>query len=200
MRRSKSAPATAAHIRQLQNYLAGLQKKFKYNSVFVVSQASRTYFHYEGKSGKTISPRNARDTWYYDFLKSGRLYGLDVDRDEADHNALTVFINCRVDDDNGKLLGVLGVGMKMHRLQDILTSYERRFALKAFLVNDVGVIQVASDNALIENRNLFATPPLSELKDKLLGHKDETEGRWSGLGSPEHLACCPVMWTPWAGT
>lgn len=176
-------PGDAAHIRQLQNYLAGLQKKFKYNSVFVVSEASRTYFHYEGKSGKTISPRNARDTWYYDFLKSGRLYGLDVDRDEADHNALTVFVNCRVDDDNGKLLGVLGVGMKMHRLQDILTSYERRFALKAFLVNDVGVIQVASDSALIENRNLFATPPLSELKDKLLGHKDETEGRWSGLGS-----------------
>ena len=176
-------PGNAGHIRQLQNYLAGLQKKFKYNSVFVVSEASRTYFHYEGKSGKTISPRNARDAWYYGFVNSGRLYGLDVDTDEADHNALTVFVNCRIDDDNGKLLGVLGVGMKMHRLQDILTSYERRFALKAYLVNDEGVIQVASDSALIEKRNLFATPPLSELKDKLLGHKDETEGRWSGLGS-----------------
>ena len=71
-------------------------------------------------------------------MNSGRLYGLDVDMDEADHNALTVFVNCCIDDDNGKLLGVLGVGMKVHRLQDILTSYERRFALKAFLVKRRG--------------------------------------------------------------
>ena len=49
-------PGDAAHIRQLQNYLAGLQKKFKYNSVFVVSEASRTYFHYEGNPAKP-SPR-----------------------------------------------------------------------------------------------------------------------------------------------
>ena len=176
-------PGDAAHIRQLQNYLGGTAKKFQIQFRLCCFRGQPDYFHYEGKSGKTISPRNARDAWYYGFVNSGRLYGLDVDMDEADHNALTVFVNCRIDDDNGKLLGVLGVGMKMHRLQDILASYERRFALKAFLVNDEGVIQVASDSALIEKRNLFATPPLSELKNKLLGHKDETEGRWSGLGS-----------------
>lgn len=183
LREENMRPGDAALKRKLLQYLAGLQKKFNYNSLFVVSEGDRTYFHHEGKSRKTISPLNPKDAWYYDFLKSNQPYGLIVDQDEADHNVLTVFVNCRVEDADGNLLGVVGVGLKMREIQNILTSYECRFALKAFLVNDQGVVQVASDSALIEKNNLFAAPPLSGLKERFLGHKDEIEARWLDLGS-----------------
>lgn len=199
LREENMRPGDAALKRKLLQYLAGLQKKFNYNSLFVVSEGDRTYFHHEGKSRKTISPLNPKDAWYYDFLKSNQPYGLIVDQDEADHNVLTVFVNCRVEDADGNLLGVVGVGLKMREIQNILTSYERRFALKAFLVNDQGVVQVASDSALIEKNNLFAAPPLSGLKERFLGHKDEIEARWLDLGS-KTSACFPAMWARSAGT
>lgn len=46
--------------------------------------------------------------WYYNFVASGIPTG-GVDTDEMARNELTVFVDCRIEDDHGELMGVVGV-------------------------------------------------------------------------------------------
>lgn len=165
------------YIQMLQKYLKEFQMKYKYNSVFLVSSKTNIYYHYEGIH-KSISEKNDHDLWYYDFIKSDKLYDLNVDLDEADNNVLTVFVDCKIQDSNGSLLGVVGVGIKMNQLQDILKNYEDKFDINAILVNSSGVVQVHTNNDLIENINLFNMFPITEFKDSILSNKTSLQTYW----------------------
>ena len=53
-------------------------------------------------------------------MKSGQEYSLNVDNDEVDgaDNAITVFVNCKIYGENNKVLGVVGVGIRISYLKD----------------------------------------------------------------------------------
>ena len=173
------------HAQLLFNYLTTLKKKYHYNSVFLISAASNTYYHVDGVH-KVVSPENAHDVWYYSFLKSGRAYKLNVDQDEADQNILTVFVDCRIESAEGKLLGVVGVGVKMSHLQALLASYERDFGLRAVLIDGQGVVQVDTDSTRIESANLFAKETLLPFKERILGNVSGAELFWYPEGATEN--------------
>lgn len=143
----------------IQQYLAKYQKKYEYDSVFLVSARSNIYYHYEGIN-KVVSKEDKHDVWYYDFIESNENYKLDVDFDEVNSNTLTVFVNCRVENTDGSLLGVVGVGIKMNNLQSLLKSYESEYNLKANLINEDGVVQVDSDEKNIELQ-IFSTQQIT---------------------------------------
>lgn len=166
-----------AYIEKLRRYLSDLQKKYNYNSVFLVSPTTNSYYHFEGIH-KKISPNNAHDVWYYAFLKSNKTYDLDVDVDEADNNTLTVFVNCRVEDADGRLMGVVGVGVKMRQLQSILAYFEKNFDLSAFLVNADGLAQVHTDERKIENAYMPALLPAGQYTTALPRPEDALRIEW----------------------
>lgn len=138
---------------QIIDYLAGIRNKYNYHSVFLISAESLNYFHYNGLF-KTISPLDDHDQWYYDFINLDQLYVLDVDQDQVDHQRLTIFINCKILDDQGNLLGVAGVGIEMTYVQELLENFERDYDLEAFLVDEQGLIQAHTNPDLIENQNI----------------------------------------------
>ena len=162
-----SGNISSGHEKALQNYLLGLKNKYGYNSVFMISEATQKYYTYKGLN-KVISPADSHDQWYYTFLDTGDLYELDVDTDQVNKNSLTVFINCRIQDENGNLLGVTGVGLELDQVQDLLESFENEFGLKAILFNQDGIVQVSSDSAAIEKQNVFDLAVLEESKDKII--------------------------------
>ncbi|MEG1558410.1 MAG: diguanylate cyclase [Oscillospiraceae bacterium] len=161
----------------IQQYLAKYQKKYEYDSVFLVSARSNIYYHYEGIN-KVVSKEDKHDVWYYDFIESNENYKLDVDFDEVNSNTLTVFVNCRVENTDGSLLGVVGVGIKMNNLQSLLKSYESEYNLKANLINEDGVVQVDSDEKNIETANFFDTANNRSNKEKILSNRDSMEVFW----------------------
>lgn len=134
-------------------YLDGLRNKYNYHSVFLISAKSLNYFHYNGLF-KTISPQDEHDQWYYDFIKQDKLYLLDVDQDQVDHQRLTIFINCKILDDQGNLMGVAGVGIEMTYVQDLIEKFERAYDLEAFLIDENGLVQAHTNPDLIENENI----------------------------------------------
>ena len=134
-------------------YLEGIRNKYHYHSVFLVSAKTLNYFHYNGLF-KTISPQDDHDQWYYDFINQDQLYVLDVDQDEVDHQRLTIFINCKILDAQGNLMGVAGVGIEMTYVQELLENFERDYDLEAFLVDEQGLIQAHTNPDLIENQNI----------------------------------------------
>lgn len=134
-------------------YLEGIRNKYHYHSVFLISAKTLNYFHYNGLF-KTISPQDEHDQWYYDFINQNKLYVLDVDQDQVDHQRLTIFINCKILDDQGNLMGVAGVGIEMTYVQELLENFERDYDLEAFLVDEQGLIQAHTNPDLIENQNI----------------------------------------------
>lgn len=102
---------------------------------------------------------------------------LEVDTDEMARNELTVFVDCRIEDDHGELMGVVGVGVKMRELQQILASFELDFDLTAFLVNREGVVQVHTSDAMIANATIDDLLPVSEYRKKIFT-KSRVESSW----------------------
>ncbi|MDO4460686.1 MAG: diguanylate cyclase [Clostridia bacterium] len=140
---------TDKDVLNMQKTLSRLQRGLGYESVFVVSAKTGRYYTQEGLN-KIVDPENdEHDVWYSLFLEKNTDYDLDVDVDEVHNNTWTVFVNTRVTD-NGRLLGVCGVGVKMKNLQDMLYDYEKQYDMKINLVDSKGLVQVDTDEINIE--------------------------------------------------
>lgn len=158
---------------KLINYLQGIKDKYHYNSVFLVSERTRNYYHFDGKH-KRVSSEDDHDVWYFNFINSEETYDLDVDFDEAADKQLTVFVNCKISDSQGRLIGVTGVGVKMNSIQHVLRDYEEKYNLEAFLIDKNGLVQVHTDSSKIEAYNIFDNKELYQLKDKILKNEDNS--------------------------
>lgn len=156
---------------EMIKYLDGIKKKYHYDSVFLVSDKTKKYYHYDGVF-KEVSPKNDHDIWYYNFLEKDALYDLDVDQDEVDNKTLTVFVNCKIYDENGEFLGVTGVGIKMKYLQELLGYYKENFNLDAYLIDGNGLIQAHTNNNLIEKTNVFERELIKPLRKEIINKKD----------------------------
>lgn len=162
------------HQEELRQYLLGLKKKYNYDSVFLISDESKNYYHYNGIS-KVISEADEHDVWYYGFLNSGLIYDLDVDTDEANHNRLSVFVNCRVTDENGSLMGVTGVGLELDQVQSLLKAFEEEYGLEALLFSADGTVQVDTTSSQGEQRNVFNTERLQGSRERIIDNKSSLE-------------------------
>lgn len=158
------------NVGQLTKYLSDIQRKYGYFSAFFISARTGDYY-YSGGVLKQMSPDDAHDVWYYRFLDSGREYHLDVDTNQAADNVLTIFINFRVHDDQGHLLGVTGVGLKMDQVAKLLKDTEKKYGRELFMVDGKGLIQVHPDRDYILRKNIHDLPGLDRLADAILANR-----------------------------
>lgn len=146
---------------EASEYLTSIRNGFGYSMVFAVNDASKAYYTCDGIS-KYLAPEiNDQDIWYKVFMErdSELPYLLDVDIDAVNNWALSVFVNTAVYDDNGKYIGLCGVGVDMTELQRLLERYERIYDVKIDLINSEGLIQVDTDAANIENAYIEIDSP-----------------------------------------
>ncbi|MCI7130392.1 MAG: diguanylate cyclase [Lachnospiraceae bacterium] len=147
----KSGDVSAESVeKNVAAYLESIKNGFGYQMVFAVCDQSGAYYTYDGIS-KYVDPENdPHDIWYKMFLDRNQSYDLDVDTDEANQWALSVFVNQEILDETGNLLGVCGVGVEMKELQRLIKRYEIKYNLKIDLIDQEGLIQVDSDATRIE--------------------------------------------------
>jgi len=158
---------------ELQAYLKGIETKYGYNSVFLVSDKTSRYYHFNGIH-KHVSRADPHDSWYYDFVKSGKQYDLDVDIDEVT-NVMTVFVNCKIVDQDKNFVGVVGVGLEMETVQEILSTFQDAYGLEAFLVDQNGLIQVHTNNGYIEQYDVHDDPSISKYMTDIRNNKTTLE-------------------------
>ncbi|MCR5063789.1 MAG: sensor domain-containing diguanylate cyclase [Treponema sp.] len=136
---------------KLGEYLTSIQNKFGYESVFIVSEKSHSYYTSKGYA-KTVNPEaEPYDLWYEIFIKSEKEMSLDTNRDQENGYKWTIFSDTRITDSDGKLLGVCGVGIVMEDLQNIISEIEIQNNIKVNLINQNGLVQFDSDSANIKN-------------------------------------------------
>ena len=152
---------------KVRKYLAEIQRQYGFFSAFFISSYTFNYYHFKGIH-KQIRPDDSHDVWYYRFIDSGKEYELDVDTDQAAENVLTVFINYRVVDEKGRLLGVTGVGLKMEHLARLVQTYQDRYGRHVYLTDRSGNIQVHEDSSLIETKSIVDLPGMKEIAQELL--------------------------------
>lgn len=151
----------------LQQYLVSYRDKYQYDSVFLVSTATNRYYHFNGID-RVLNKENQENVWYYSFLKSKLDYALNIDNDEAANNEITVFINCKIYNGND-VAGVVGVGFRIDSLQVLLKHYEETSAIKAFLIDPSGTIEVSTNQSGYQKENFFEQSRYLDLHpDKLM--------------------------------
>jgi diguanylate cyclase (GGDEF)-like protein len=174
-------------VDRVVRYLDAIHRKYGYFSVFFVSASTHRYYHYRGLH-KVIRPDDDHDDWFYDFVEYGGEYRLEVDTDEAGNNALTIFINFRVEDEAGELLGVTGVGMKMETVARLLESTRVKYDREVYLVNRRGEVQAHVDESLIRRAGLKEMPGLAEHAEEILSSLDEVVNlSYDGPGGRAYL-------------
>lgn len=136
---------------KLVEYLRSISDGMEYQMAFTVSALSKKYYTYDGVSKILDSKVDGHDIWYDEFLEKNMPYALNVDTDLDNDWSLSVFVNTKIEDEEGKLLGVCGVGVSMAQLQELIRKYEEEHMVEVALVDRNGLIQVASDGQKIEN-------------------------------------------------
>lgn len=145
----------------MQDYLSGIRDGLSYESVYVISDATRRYYNFDGLS-KIVDPEHdEHDYWYGVFLTRNCVYDLDVGFDEQSHDTWTVFVDAAIRDDNGTFLGVCGVGVHMYQSHDLFVSLEKEHRVKILLIDTAGQIQVDTEegNLLSSYENDLSLSP-----------------------------------------
>jgi diguanylate cyclase (GGDEF)-like protein len=158
----------------ITRYLKEIQVKYGYSSAFLVSGNSGNYYNTEGIL-KKISTEDSHDVWFYEFVKSGKDYALDVDTDQANEDTLSIFINCKIMNVGDRNASVIGVGLEMREIQNILAYYDELLQLDILLIDTKGLVQVATDDTAIENNNYFSQLDNPDMKARILGNKEDFE-------------------------
>ena len=157
--------------KKIQNYLQEIKREYDFFSTFFISNSSNVYYHFTGKH-KKISRIDLHDKWYYDFIGSGKDYELDIDNNEIANNELTIFINFRLEDYTGNLLGVCGVGLKFDTFAELIDFYQKKYDRSIYLADRNGLIHIHSDTSLVEKEHIQDMPGLKTISKSVLKQKN----------------------------
>lgn len=133
----------------ITRYLYDFKNKYGFLTAFFVSAKTDNYYYQDGIL-KKVGARDPHDIWFYAFTRSGNEFDLDLDTNEAEGGALTIFANFRVEDDNGRLLGVTGVGVNIDHVTELLAQAREDYDRETYLVDQDGLMQVHQDRRKIE--------------------------------------------------
>jgi diguanylate cyclase (GGDEF)-like protein len=133
-----------------------------------VSESSGRYYHPDGIL-KQVSSSDRRDSWYFRFRAAPSRFEINIDRDTADRNRVTAFINQKIRDPQGELLGVIGIGVEVQALISLLHHMEERYNSEVLLSDSQGRILLSSaGNAISGPKSLADLPGLRPHVNRIL--------------------------------
>ncbi|MFH1035810.1 MAG: sensor domain-containing diguanylate cyclase [Pseudomonadota bacterium] len=124
-------------VPQVVKYLGEIKAKYNAVTSFLVSENSRIYYHSEGIL-KAVSPDEPRDAWFFRVRAMKPDYEVNVDPDMANKDTMTIFINYKVMDYDGRFLGATGVGITVGAVKALVEHYQNRFARTVYFTDRQG--------------------------------------------------------------
>lgn len=128
----------------MTKFLAEMRTRYGTFTSFFVSEGTRNYYHPEGIL-RRVSKDDPADGWYFRSRDIEAPYEINVDRDTSSPDTLTVFVNYRVFDYAGNLVGVTGVGLTVNTVRRLLSGYQQRYHRGVYFVNRTGEIVLFGD-------------------------------------------------------
>ncbi|RGY99685.1 sensor domain-containing diguanylate cyclase [Clostridium sp. AM58-1XD] len=167
-------PDPAGYIDTTRTYLETYRKKYGFDSVFLVSTATGNYYNFDGLD-RVLTREDPENEWYYRLLDDDSEYTINIDNDEVKgaDNDITVFVNCKVQDTDGTVLGVVGVGIRIDYLKELLAGYENKYGIEASLVSSDGYIQISTTYTGYEHKDWFEVYGQENIREQILGWKKD---------------------------
>ena len=138
---------------RITRYLKEVQARYGTFVSFLVSEKTRNYYYNQGilKQVKSAEPR---DAWYFRVRTIQQPYELNVDKDMAHEDALTIFVNYRVFDYQNRYIGAAGVGLTVDSVQGMINSYQNRYHRNVYFVDPKGTVILASNKQHLPGSNI----------------------------------------------
>lgn len=127
------------NVDRVTRYLLSIKEKYSTFTSFLVSEKSGSYYHSNGVL-KKIQPTEPRDAWYFRIRSMTDPYEINVDPDLANRDAMTIFINYRMLDYEGKFIGAAGIGLTVDSVRKIVENYRQRYQRHIFFVDKQGKV------------------------------------------------------------
>ncbi|MFL9610397.1 diguanylate cyclase [Methylobacillus sp. Pita2] len=163
-------------VGKISRYLQEVQSQYGAFISFLVSERTSNYYYGKGLL-KQVQADEERDAWYYRVRDMRNSYEINVDRDMAHADALTIFINYRVLDYDNQYLGAVGVGLTVDSVQKLISHYQRRFKRDVYFVDASGLIRLSGSKHQVVGQNINQQPALAGIFQQVLDTaKDDTHG------------------------
>ncbi|MDX1796878.1 MAG: PDC sensor domain-containing protein, partial [Hydrogenovibrio sp.] len=95
---------------KIQSYLETIQKKYGMFLAFLVSEKTLRYYSQKGFVER-LTKKDPNNLWYFRFRKTQQAHEINLDYNDQFGNNMIMFINHKIVDKHGKLLGATGIGM-----------------------------------------------------------------------------------------
>lgn len=140
---------------QMSNYLNTIKEKFGFAQVNFIS--AKTYRYYrDDEMHKIISPSgDAHDVWFNLFEQDGKKATINLYRHKNGLQASRVYINCRVEDENGKFLGVTSPALYADDVLDYIAKLEKKYNVKINTTDSNGTVYLDSTFSEIYTASLY---------------------------------------------
>lgn len=140
---------------RMSSYLNQIRRKYNSITAFYVSDTSLRYYHPDGVI-KTLNPEDPADAWYFRVRQQNNDYEINIDQDTADRSRLSIFVNYRVLDNNGKFIGVTGIGLSVTSVAGLIENYQKRYGRQIFFVDREGQVTLHgsafNDEVYLQNK------------------------------------------------
>ncbi|GLZ84735.1 GGDEF domain-containing protein [Metapseudomonas resinovorans] len=157
-------------IEPMTRYLREVQQHYGAFTSFFISNRTLTYYQTKGVL-KKVNPKEPRDIWYFRVRDMKEPYEINVDVDMANQDRLTIFINYKVFDYDGKFLGATGVGLTVDAVIKLIDEYQRRYDRSVYFVDTTGrIVLTGADGGPLGARvgqSLADVPGLEDLQARL---------------------------------
>ncbi len=160
-------------VDEISKYLREIKDKYHTCASFFVSEKSKNYYYGDGIL-KMVREEEPRDRWYFRVRLMKPDYEINVDPDLANKDTVTIFINHKVFDYNGGILGATGVGLRISAVKQLIESYHSKYKRTIYFVSSEGdvVLQSAAQGAGAVG-NIKNMPGVSEVADMVLSGKSD---------------------------
>jgi diguanylate cyclase (GGDEF)-like protein len=152
---------------QVVRYLQEVKREHNTITAFVISEKTRNYYYAEGLQ-QVISEDDPFDKWFFRVREMTEAYETNVDPDAGNNDTLTVFINYRVLDYDGKFIGVTGVGLTLENVRSTIETAEQRFSRRIYFVDKTGKLVLTGASMDAVANTLQEMPGIQNIAPQIL--------------------------------
>lgn len=152
---------------RMRRYLEEIRRKYGVSTSFLISGATHNYYHFSGVA-QVVDEHDPEDVWFFRVAKMTQPYEINIDYNQAQDNAVTVFINYRVLGYDGEFLAVTGVGLKVDTVARVVDRYRNDYQRNVYFVDRQGRITVHAATEALNGVSIRTQPGLAAIADAML--------------------------------
>lgn len=155
----------------MTSYLSKIKDRFGLAQATLVSAKTHRYYRND-EMHKIISPTgDPHDVWFNMFETDDKQFSINIYRHKNGAAVSTLYVNYRVEDENGKFLGVVSSSLYVEDIIDAFAKIEKKYNVKINTTDGRGVVYLDSNFSEIHNASL----------SYLVAGKKENQFRRTGL-------------------